>query len=95
MAAKATYTPVKLTAAGNIRAAAGKLTSLIVNNPSGGALTVVVHDATAGTTGEVFQVSVPTLDCRILNFSPPLPFATGIRCGTLGAGLIVTGAFVD
>jgi len=95
MAAKATYTPVKLTAAGNIRAAAGKLTSLIVANPSSGNLVVIVNDAITSTTGEVFQVSVIAYDTKVLNFNPPLPFATGIRCGTLGDGLIVTGAFVD
>jgi len=95
MAAKATYTPVRLAAAGNIRAAAGNLTSLVVNNPTGGALTVIINDAITSTTGEVFQVTVPTNDVRQLNFNPPWPFATGIRCGTLGAGLIVTGSFVD
>jgi len=95
MTVKVEYAPVRLTAAGNIRAAAGKLTSLIVNNPSGGALTVKLNDATSGTGSDVFEVSVPTLDCRILNFNPPLLFSTGIRCGTVGAGLIITGTFVD
>lgn len=95
MAASATQTPVKLTAAGNIRGVAGKLTSLVVNNPTGGALTVILNDATSGTGSEVFQVTVPTNDVRQLNFNPPWPFATGIRCGTVGAGLIITGSFVD
>jgi len=95
MAAKATYTPVKLTAAGNIRAAAGKLTSLIVANPTAAALACIVNDAITSTTGEVFQVSVVANDTKVLSFNPPLPFATGIRIGTLAAGLIVTGAFID
>jgi len=95
MAAKASYTPVELTAAGNIRAAAGKLTSLIVANPSSGTLVVKVNDAITSTTGEVFQVSVIAYDTKQLIFNPPMPFATGIRCGTLGDGLIVTGSFVD
>jgi len=95
MAAKATQTPVRLDAAGNIRGAAGKLTSLIVANPTAGALVCIVNDAITSTTGEVFQVSVVANDTKIFNFNPPLPFATGIRIGTLGTGLIVTGAFVD
>ena len=95
MAAKASYTPVKLTGAGNIRAAAGKLTSLIVANPTAAALACIVNDVITSTTGEVFQVSVVANDTKQLIFNPPMPFATGIRIGTLATGLVVTGSFVD
>ena len=95
MAAKATYTPVRLTAAGNIRAAAGKLAWIQVSNTTGNGLKCVLHDATSGTTGEVMQIGVPGDDSKFLNFSPPCPFATGIRVGTLEDGLIVTGGFID
>jgi len=93
MAAK-NATPTRLTAAGNILASAGGLTWLTVDNPTGGALTVKLNDATTGTGSDVLQVTVPTNDVRHLNFNPPVNFATGIRCGTLGAGLIVTGGYV-
>lgn len=95
MAAKATYEPVKLTAAGNIRGAAGKLCWLIVSNTTGNGKKCVVHDDDNGTDDEVFQVAVPGDDSKFLLFSPPMPFGTGIRVGTLEAGLIVTGGFVD
>ena len=95
MAAKATQTPVKLTAAGNIRGAAGKLAWIQVSNTTGNGLKCILNDAITGTTGEVMQIGVMGEDSKFLLFSPPCPFATGIRVGTLEAGLIVTGGFVD
>ncbi len=84
----------RLAAAGNILGSAGGLTSLTVDNPTGGALAVKLNDATSGTSSDVLQVTVPANDFRHLNFNPPLGFDTGIRCGTLAAGLIVTGGYV-
>ncbi len=84
----------RLTAAGNILGSAGGLTSLTVDNPTGGALAVKLNDATSGTGSDVMQVTVPANDFRHMNFSPPLAFDTGIRCGTVGAGLIITGGYV-
>lgn len=85
----------KLTGAGNIYASPGGLSSLTVNNPTGGVLTVKLNNATSGTGSEILQVTVPANDFRHMNWTPPLKFSTGIRCGTLGTGLIVTGAYVD
>jgi len=85
----------RLAAAGNIVAAAAGLSSLTVNNPTGGVLTVNINDDDDGTDDEVLQVTVPANDFRHMNWTPPLEFSTGIRCGTLGDGLIVTGAYVD
>ena len=96
MAAKAEYAPVRLDAAGNIRAAAGKLTWLIVTNTNGSTKRIAIfNDAITGETGEVFQVGVPANDTKFLSFNPPMLFTTGIRAGTVGAGLIITGGFVD
>ena len=85
----------RLAAAGNIYGSPGGLTSLTVNNPTGGVLTVKLNNAITGSSNEVFQVTVPANDFRHMNWTPPLNFSTGIRCGTLGDGLIVTGAYVD
>ena len=95
MAAKAEYAPVKLTAAGNIRAAAGKLSWIQVSNTTGNGLKCILNNATSGTSSEVMQIGVPGDDSKYLAFPVPAPFSTGIRIGTLEAGLIVTGGFVD
>lgn len=84
----------RLTGAGNIVTGVAGLSSLTVDNPTGGALTVEFNDATSGTGSDVFQVTIPSNDFRHLSFVPPMPFATGIRAGTLGAGLIVIGCYV-
>lgn len=95
MAAKATHTPVKLTATGNIRGTAGKLCWIQVSNTTGAGKKCVLHDATSGTGSEIMQIAVPGDDSKFLRFTPPCPFATGIRVGTLEAGLVVTGGYVD
>lgn len=89
---KATFT--RLAAAGNIAAVPAGLSSLTVDNPTGGALAVKLNNAISGTGSDVLQVTVPANDFRHLNFSPPLDFSVGIRCGTLADGLIVTGGYV-
>jgi len=83
----------KLTAAGNIKASAGELIWLNVANPTAGGLTALFHDATSGTSSEVFQVSVGATSTVFLPFPAGFCFSNGIRCGTLGAGLIVTGGY--
>ena len=93
MAKLAGKTPVRLDAAGNIKASAGSLQWIQVSNTTGGGLKCVLHDAITGTTGEVMQIGVPADDSKFLSFIPPCPFATGIRVGTLEAGLIVTSCF--
>lgn len=95
MAAKATHTPVRLAAAGNIRAAPGKLCWLQVSNTTGNGLKCILNNATSGTGSEVIQIGVPGDDSKFLLFSPPMPFSTGIRVGTVEAGLIITGGFID
>ncbi len=91
-AKKALFT--RLDAAGNIAAAPAGLSSLTVDNPTGGVLAVLINNSITDTSADVFQVTVPANDFRHLNFSPPLDFTIGIRCGTLAAGLIVTGGYV-
>lgn len=95
MAATAVKGKTKLTAAGNILGEAGKLCWIQVSNTTGNGKKCVLNDATTGTGGEVMQIAVPGDDSKFLPFSPPCPFATGIRVGTLEAGLIVTGGYVD
>ena len=93
MAKLAGKTPVKLTAAGNIKASPGSLQWIQVSNTTGGGLKCILNDATTGTGGEVMQIGVPADDSKFICFIPPCPFATGIRVGELEAGLIVTGCF--
>lgn len=95
MPATATYPPVRLDAAGNIRGAAGKLCWINVSNTTGNGKKIVVHDDDDGTDDEVFQVAVEGDDSKFLLFNPPCPFTTGIRVGELEAGLIVTAGFID
>ena len=83
----------KLTSAGNIKATAGYLIWINVSNTTGGGLKVVIHDDDNGTDDEVMQIGVPADDSKFLAFPPGFYFSTGIRCGTLEAGLIVTGAY--
>ena len=88
--------PVQITrldAAGNIKATAGYLIWINVSNTTGNGLKVVLHDDDNGTDDEVMQVAVPGDDSKFLAFPPGFYFSTGIRCGTLESGLIVTGAY--
>jgi len=83
----------RLTGAGNIKGSKGSLLWIIAANPTAAALNVTVNNATAGTGSEVFQIEVSANDTQYMAFPPGFYFSTGIRCGTLGAGLIVTGAY--
>ena len=95
MAATATHEPVKLTSDGNIRGAAGKLCWLVITNPGATVRIAKLNDATTGTGSEIMQIVVPKYDTKFLLFSPPMPFAVGIRVGTLETDLVLTGGFVD
>jgi hypothetical protein len=93
MAKLAGKTPIKLTAAGNLKASPGSLQWIQVSNTTGGGLKCILNDATSGTGDELMQIGVPADDSKYLLFIPPMPFATGIRVGTLEVGLVVTGCF--
>lgn len=83
----------KLTEAGNIKGEPGLLIWLSVSNSAGTGKKVVLHDDDNGTDDEVMQVAVPGDDSKFLIFPPGFYFSTGIRCGTLETGLVVTGAY--
>ena len=83
----------KLTAAGNIKGSAGTLIWINASNTTGNGLKVVLNNATSGTGTEIMQIGVPGDDSKFLAFPPGFYFSTAIRCGTLEAGLIVTGAY--
>ena len=83
----------RLDAAGNIKGSAGYLLWIVAANPTAAPLNVTVNDATSGTGSEVFQIEVPANDTIPFNFGAGFHFGTGIRCGVLEAGLIVTGAY--
>ena len=83
----------KLTAAGNIKGSAGYLFWVIVENGNAAAQEVVFHNATSGTTGEVFRVMVPIKDTKFISFPIAMHFSTGIRCGTVGTTVVITGGY--
>jgi len=82
-----------LDAAGNIKEAAGTLIWLNASNTSASGKKVVINNATSGTGTEVMQIGVCSNDSKFLAFPAGFYFSTGIRCGTLETGLIVTGAY--
>ena len=83
----------RLDAAGNIKGSAGSLFWIVAANPTAAPLNVTVNNATSGTGSEIFQIEVSANDTQFMLFSAGFYFSTGIRCGTLDAGLIVTGAY--
>ena len=91
--AQACYT-TKLTSTDNIKASPGVLCWINVSNTTGNGLKVTIHDATSGTTSEKMQIAVPGDDSKFLLFSPAMNFATGIRCGAMESGLVVTGGYL-
>jgi len=72
----------RLTEAGNIYAGPGQLHWLILENESDGVKYVLLNDATSSTTGEVIKFRMPASRTITHNFTPPIPFSTGIRIGT-------------
>ena len=83
----------RLTSADNIKASAGYLFWINVSNTTGAGKKVVINNATSGTSSEIMQIAVPGDDSRFLAFPAGFYFNTGIRCGTLESGLIITGAY--
>ncbi len=83
----------RLSAANNIKGSAGSLLWIIAANPTAAPLNVTINNATSGSGSEVFQIEVSANDTQHLFFSAGFYFSTGIRCGVLEAGLIVTGAY--
>ncbi len=84
----------RLTAAGNIKSSPGVLKCVQVSNPTATAANVSFVNATSGTDVYVFDVYVGAQDSKYLVFPPDFGFDTGIRVGTLGTGLIVTGVYI-
>ena len=83
----------KLTSAGSIKASAGVLLWINVSNTTGNGLKVILNNATSGTGSEIMQIGVPGDDSKFLAFPAEFYFSTGIYCGTLEAGLVVTGGY--
>lgn len=86
---------LRLTAAGNIKATAGKLYWLIVTNEDNDTRYVILHDDNDATSDEVARFYVPTDTTKVFTFDPPIPCETGIRIGTFSeSAMIVTGGYV-
>lgn len=83
----------RLDAVGNIKGSAGSLIWINASNTTGAGKKVVINNATSGTATEIMQIAVPGDDSKYLAFPAGFYFSTGIRCGTLETGLIVTGAY--
>ena len=83
----------RLSGAGNIKGSPGYLLWVVAANPTAAPLNVTFNDATSGTGSEVFQIEVPANNTIPFNFGAGFHFGTGIRCGVLESGLIVTGAY--
>ena len=83
----------RLTTDGNIKGTPGALLWVNASNASGNVLQVVFNNATSGTGSPVFQIVVPSYDTKHIVFNGNFFFTTGIRCGTLETGLIVTAGY--
>lgn len=90
----ATCNTIKVTSAGNIKATAGALCWINVSNTAGTGKKVTIHDDNDGTDDEIMQIGVPGEDSKFLLFLPAMPFSTGIRCGALESGLIITAGYL-
>ena len=85
----------RLIIAGNIKATAGKLYWLLcTNSHSSSVRDVHLNDDNDGTDNEVLKIKVKANSTAFFNFDPPVPCDTGIRIGTLGGDMIVTGGYV-
>lgn len=85
----------RLTAAGNIKATAGKLYWLIVTNEDNDTRYVILHDDNDATSDEIARFYVASDDTEVFTFDPPIPCDTGIRIGTFSeSAMIVTGGYV-
>lgn len=84
----------KLTSAGNIKASAGYLLWVIVENGNAAAQEVIFNNATSGTGNEVFRVMAPIKDTKFIAFPIAMYFSTGIRCGTVGTTMVITGGYI-
>ena len=74
---------IRLTAAGNIKGAPGKLYWLILSNSSSSMRHATLHDDTDGTDDEVAKFYLAPERTVVHTFDPPMPFSTGIRFGNI------------
>lgn len=84
----------RLTSAGNIKSSPGILKCVEVSNPTTTPGNASFVNATSGTGVYIFDVYVGAQDSKYLVFPSDFGFSTGIRVGTLGTGLIVTGVYI-
>lgn len=85
----------RLTAAGNIKATAGKLFWLVITNSNTSKRYCILHDDNDGTADEIIRFIIPAQTTLPFNFDPPIPCDTGIRIGTIEhSEVIVTGGYV-
>lgn len=84
----------RLTIAGDIKATAGKLYWLLCTNSHSSNTRDVHLNNDAGTENEILKIKVKPNSTGFFNFDPPIPCSTGIRIGTLGGDMIVTGGYV-
>ncbi|KKM81197.1 hypothetical protein LCGC14_1332250 [marine sediment metagenome] len=73
----------RITAAGNIKGAPGKLYWLILSNSSSSMRHATLHDDTDGTDDEVAKFYLAGERTVVHTFDPPIPFSTGIRFGNI------------
>ena len=74
-----------ITEAANIKAAPGKLYWLLVTNAKDSKRHFTLHDATSGSASAavVQKIYMGSESTQLFNFDPPMPFATGIRVGSI------------
>jgi len=83
----------RLTAAGNILAADGKLHWLIATNPDSSTRHFTLNDS-AAATNEVHKFYVPGQTTKVFSFDPPINFDVGIRISAMEHGdTVVTGGY--
>lgn len=83
----------RLTAQGAIKGSAGSLLWINASNASGNVLQVTFNNATSGTGSQVMQIVVPSYDTKSIVFNGNFYFTTGIWCGVLETGLVVTAGY--
>jgi len=73
----------RLTAAGNIKATAGKLYWVLISNANGSMRNCVLHDDNDATSDVICTFYNPPNSTKLYSFDPPIPCDTGIRFGSI------------
>ena len=85
----------RLTEAGQVKSAPGRLFWLIGSNISNDAKYFILNDATSGTESEVAKFLIPGNQTKVWTFNPPMSLPTGIRIGTIESDKVIVTAGYD